>query len=778
MKKSIINYLQNNKILIKYVMSYLLIMILPLLMGSILYARTMSVLKTELREMSLSVLEKGKDSIDHHLTSIDNFIYQLGSNKKIQDFKTIKELFKDGNSYKTYDILQEIFPYSVVNSFVDSYFIYFRKSNSIVMPATFYNYEAFYSNYFNYNNMTSTEFADNILNKNFYKVVLPSKMVTIGKSKEPMVLYLRSFSSENSYTSENDRVRDGFVICVLIKEKEINKVFDNLNMQPGDWMYIEDESGNFITTYPELHSGFNGKKITMNNERGYYTQKINGMEMNMSFARSEINGWTYVTAISNKVVLLKAEYIKNITLEVLFLFSVIGIGLIIYLSYKKSKPFNELIARTKLISGIEIDNKDNEYSLVKSVLDKLLSNNNSLRKSMDDQILLLQAAFYERLIGGKFTDSVALDNAMSQIDIKINGTKYGIAIAKIMQYKHIKAEKSIDLLNLIKILMKEFSDKHFEGSINFYNLDEEKIVLILAPKDGLKYDKQLEEIFKKIFDHFNNLMGVNLRFFIGNFYNSPLEIWRSFNEAKELSECEVYNNDDMNIMRYNYVQKLNTYFYPIDIEDRIINNVKIGNKDEVYKLLNEVRLENFSHRIISSFLADKLFYEISGTIHKILDKLNAVNQKEYDLIQSLTAKLDYKAGIQDFFTSIYQIFDKIFSYIEEINFNNRNKLINEILDYINKEFSNADLNSAYAAMHFKMSDAYFSQFFKTKTGIKFSNYLENLRIEYACKLLCEDNLAVNEIVEKVGYSGDQVFRRAFKRVKGVSPTDYKNCVKV
>ena len=49
-----------------------------------------------------------------------------------------------------------------------------------------------------------------------------------------------------------------------------------------------------------------------------------------------------------------------------------------------------------------------------------------------------------------------------------------------------------------------------------------------------------------------------------------------------------------------------------------------------------------------------------------------------------------------------------------------------------------------------------------------------LRIERAIELIQEGKLKIAEIAEAVGYTNDQTFRRAFKRVMGVSPTAYKD----
>ena len=59
------------------------------------------------------------------------------------------------------------------------------------------------------------------------------------------------------------------------------------------------------------------------------------------------------------------------------------------------------------------------------------------------------------------------------------------------------------------------------------------------------------------------------------------------------------------------------------------------------------------------------------------------------------------------------------------------------------------------------------------TGINFTNYLSRLRIEKAKNLLLNPNLRVSEIAFEVGFQSLTHFNRVFKKVLGLSPTDYR-----
>jgi transcriptional regulator GlxA family with amidase domain len=67
----------------------------------------------------------------------------------------------------------------------------------------------------------------------------------------------------------------------------------------------------------------------------------------------------------------------------------------------------------------------------------------------------------------------------------------------------------------------------------------------------------------------------------------------------------------------------------------------------------------------------------------------------------------------------------------------------------------------------------FKRRFKAATGISLIEYLQNLRVEEAKRLLESSNLPIDEISEEAGYSDASFFRRLFKRLTGLTPSRYR-----
>ncbi len=73
-----------------------------------------------------------------------------------------------------------------------------------------------------------------------------------------------------------------------------------------------------------------------------------------------------------------------------------------------------------------------------------------------------------------------------------------------------------------------------------------------------------------------------------------------------------------------------------------------------------------------------------------------------------------------------------------------------------------------------MSESTFCRFFKLHTGRRLSDYIIDIRLGYATRLLIDTTETIAEISFKCGYNNMSNFNRIFKRKKGCSPTEFRN----
>jgi AraC-like DNA-binding protein len=89
------------------------------------------------------------------------------------------------------------------------------------------------------------------------------------------------------------------------------------------------------------------------------------------------------------------------------------------------------------------------------------------------------------------------------------------------------------------------------------------------------------------------------------------------------------------------------------------------------------------------------------------------------------------------------------------------------------EHSTQPIVLSQAAAEAHMSVPAFTRFFKKCTGKTFVEYLTELRIGAACRLLVETDRSVTQVCYAAGFSNISNFNRRFRRIKGVTPRQFR-----
>lgn len=110
---------------------------------------------------------------------------------------------------------------------------------------------------------------------------------------------------------------------------------------------------------------------------------------------------------------------------------------------------------------------------------------------------------------------------------------------------------------------------------------------------------------------------------------------------------------------------------------------------------------------------------------------------------------------------------------DEESRNNLSPIVARAQEYLEKHDTDSELSVKETADHCGVSVSYLSRIFKAETGTNLIEYLTRLRMQKALYYLENTDLMIYEIAEKVGYKSQHYFCVAFKKVLGISPTEYR-----
>ncbi|MDF2614437.1 MAG: transcriptional regulator AraC family [Clostridia bacterium] len=118
---------------------------------------------------------------------------------------------------------------------------------------------------------------------------------------------------------------------------------------------------------------------------------------------------------------------------------------------------------------------------------------------------------------------------------------------------------------------------------------------------------------------------------------------------------------------------------------------------------------------------------------------------------------------------------EVIKSIKEYRISNSKYVMKKAMEYIDENYSKK-ISLEDIASHINLSKHYVSYLFKKETGINISSYINDIRIERAKEMIVRREYKIKEIFEKVGFSDQQYFSKAFKKATGMTVTQYKESI--
>lgn len=206
-------------------------------------------------------------------------------------------------------------------------------------------------------------------------------------------------------------------------------------------------------------------------------------------------------------------------------------------------------------------------------------------------------------------------------------------------------------------------------------------------------------------------------------------------------------------------------------EDEFLFRVEAGMEEEVRKLTGQ--LFSWFSEIPQFTLADAKYYcyYLSNQCRTILNfYLKQDNDASSNSIQNVVSQMFRIQELQEYYQ---QFFLNIASLLKNESIYALDDVIEQVKIYMEHNYQK-DLSQDFIASLFYLNRSYLSSLFRQKTGLKFVDYLNDIRIEKSKDLLANTNRKMYQISRAVGYDNPKYFFRIFKKKVGLTPEQYRN----
>lgn len=772
---------------VTYLFSYILVLIIPITTISyFMYFKFIGQFQEEIMNSATKTLELTRDTINKHIESFAGLTSNLSTNPHILYLLSKDDVEKVETYPYILNAIKELSKYKNANSIIENIFIIFKNQNVVIGDLSKYDVGTFTKRVFKLSDAKSTDFM-HMLNDIKGEVILPLKNVTYKERQTDLILYIQSLPV-------NDVLPKATLVMVVDEDSFIRSM-DNYLKDYRGYACIFDQDNNLImsTEFGDFKLSEEERDILLSQiedkrEDSYSITKYGYV---ISFVRSQKNNWKYISFIPSTNILSKVRFIRIRMVEIIVLSMVIGLLVILYLSKKDYRRINKIISSLKIHEedlAIE-DNNINEWDMINEAIVKYISKNEALQERIYQQIPLMKNSFFSRLINGRITDEKDVEETLDLLGLKLNKKYYGVFIIetavkeKVGNVSSIKIEDGSHentklIREVIQATLTDIVQKVAGKDCFIYALQDQKHTLDVIigmgdenidNEDIEYYSKYLQQITSNIKDHVKRDLGFTVAIGIGSLYRSLINLDESYAEALEALEYKMLMGYD-SIISYDTVSNRGNkrVFYSFNQERELVNYLRMGEYEEIQKILDEI-VFTIKSEPINLESVKYIYFDIINTAMKAADEINI----ESSNIEAFMEELNRMETIDEIYNSVSDFYRKLCAQINEIKKSKSTELRDKVIEYINQNYMDSMLSVEGIARHFSVSPSYLSHYMKEHLGCSITDYIHEVRLQRAKWLLLNTNKTVATIAEEVGYNSLHNFSRVFKRYERITPTDYR-----
>ena len=749
-------------IFFRYFVQFLLLIIIFAVSLALIYSKIEGTLEQSAYESNRAILKQAATVSDGYVDSVRSLATQLLSESKIENIMRLNKNTDGMLSYYLLEARNTIRNFCMINGsdLISSIYIYYDDIGVVVTDKTVYmNPELYFSIYLQ-NSYESYDAWHGEMCTYHHMDFKPNVQIYNDSIFENVIMYRQSIPL---YAAEG---YSKGTLCIMLKEKTLNSLLKELNIDDG-WYYVVDGS-----TQELLYSS----SALTNEQLAVYgsNNTYNGNKMVLSAAESE-NGWEFISVLPYEVVTQPLAPVIRVIMTAFTACIIISVFIAALASYRNSAPVVRIISRLKEDDAPSASGSAamaGHFSFIENSITAINDQNRRLDIRHRQNLEMLKTYFYERLINDRFERDTELFDLMLEIGIPSGAAGYVCAFVQYdFEYaENESAEEQED--ELLKLLNIAAADYESDLEVFGYPAGGGKCLLLFCIK--LKSDdSHPRDIIHDMCETMQQISTYGLFFACGSCVSDPRELHISIAGANSVLASTAFKSEFGGIIwTDDETELLGVYKYGQERSAHLTQLIKSGNYEKCSEYLAGVLSENLDGRALSQEMISQLMHEIGGTVIGIAQSMGEEGEP---IVRTIVENMP---STHHFDTAhcaeiLYSAIKSICGNIAKVQNGRKKQLAEDICGYITQNYGNQLLSLNLIADEFKMSKSYLSTFFKEQTGEHLSHYIETVRINHACELLRKGDLNIDAIAAECGYNSAISFRRAFKRLKDINPSELK-----
>ncbi len=312
---------------------------------------------------------------------------------------------------------------------------------------------------------------------------------------------------------------------------------------------------------------------------------------------------------------------------------------------------------------------------------------------------------------------------------------------------------------------------HIERNV-FLHEHRNRIGFVLASEDITDHHDNLEEFVIQLQRAISAQLHQTVYIYVGAIVDGLSELRHAYLTAKEALPYKFLKENCMYVI-YNDVRQFTLNY--LDMDSRLYHQLTLqieeNNETTIHETIDAIFCEFRDHKFAPEAVKMTINRCVSNII-KITHQMGITDQ-ELVKLEPIISWQDLNLSLKELkrlFTDFVIHSTRLLSTVRKENMKGS---IQKIKGYIETHY-HENINLKSLAAEFYMNSVYLGQLFKKTYGIYFNDYLLQIRVNEAKKLLRQTDMRSYEVAEKVGFSNADYFVTQFEKLEHMTPTEYRN----
>lgn len=748
---------KNRSLLFRFVTSYSTVLLFVLILGFFFMFSLRSTYRSSTYRQNTTLLENSVKEIDTALRLFSTLTTQIGSNETVKALSYLKESEKNYHFYasgkESMEYLSNLMSMQDMLP-VNSFYVYLPETEYFLSPSQFASKEMFY--------FQRTGLEDALAGKrdalisSYDNVMMLLPFTEYTSSSDTIYLYKIPLSATFSET-----YRPG-IACFELSGSALSNYFSEVLTSSSSLLYVTDKTGApafFLGNTADFFTSIEQLILLADNSLfEYHTEEFKQGKQNFTItkASSSYNGWNYYLIQPSAYLLNDLSAYQTTYLVAIAVVLLISFLMIFSLSRANVRPIQAMKEH--------LETAHQENTILQEKNEILQDANFSLQESLDKQQPLVYSAYVARIMKGAVSSEQDIQEITHFLKLNGLGRLHFHVLLVSLRLEQLDDLNHYQLQEYESLLYRCFY-QFFGNDILIYHPDVNNFALLLSDENATDSPDCVASIRKKFTELHDHLLSEYSLWIFAGLGDSNTKLpyfWKSYQQALEAVR---FLKDDGFFQSYRELSRSNeTYYYPYEMAQQLTTFIQTANVTQINEIFKLLHRENMDYRSLSPANVSWLLSDLRTTLIKIVQGLPEKSPAlPADFEAALTDETTLE-GMQTLALTLSSCFKQAPS---------GNQLIASIQTYISKNYHDPDLSLKKISEEFSISESYFSYLFKAETGRNFSEYLEELRMQQAMQLLKETDIPLSELYHHLGYNNPNSFRRAFKKVYGASPKEFR-----